>query len=192
MLPPPRAFADADIVLPDATTFMAFAKTDNMADLMSYLGDRLRVTRDVLREIRRHVMETPDLRTFIAWVDATDPQQIAPLTSQESRTVFDLGRAVQRPGDHPLKHIGEFATVVAGRALHRSLGGVFVCVDDNDGRKFAARSVPHGTTADLVIELVVQGMLTKADGKEIWQRGLYTENLQARATYGPRPAQYGL
>jgi hypothetical protein len=60
VLPPPRAFADADIVLPDATTFMAFAKTDNMADLMSYLGDRLRVTRDVLREIRRHVMETPD------------------------------------------------------------------------------------------------------------------------------------
>jgi hypothetical protein len=191
VLPPPRAFADAAIVLPDATTFMAFAKTDHMADLMSHLGDRLRVTRDVLREIRRHVMKTPDLRTFIAWVEATDPQQIAPLTSRESRTVFDLARAVQRPGDHPLKHIGEFATVVAGRALHRSVGGVLVCIDDNDGRRFAAQSVPSRTTAELVIELVVQGILTKADGEEIWHRGLYTENLQARASYSPR-AQYGL
>jgi hypothetical protein len=35
VLPPPRAFADAAIVLPDATTFMAVAKTDHVADLMS-------------------------------------------------------------------------------------------------------------------------------------------------------------
>lgn len=178
--PAPR-FIAARVVLGDATVAVNFVKAGAIDLLVTYLGNQLMVGRDVLEELRRLVtMRFPPLEAFVRWVEADETARLAPLSPQGILKAEDLARALRLPTDHPRTHIGECATVVIAEEMTATGVVPLVCMDDRDGKDLARRArLNVADSAELVIEMVMEGAITEAIGDRIWRRGLFPDQREA-------------
>jgi len=168
------------VVLTDSTVAVNFAKAGAVGILIEYLADRVLVCRDVLEELRRIIAVHPSLASFVKPVDADEEARIAPLSLAGLQKVDDLARALRLPDDHPRKHIGECATVVAAQEMTARGIVPFVCMDDRDGKQLARQArLTFGDSPELVIEMVLQGAIRDSVGAQIWRRGLFPEQRSA-------------
>jgi hypothetical protein len=164
----------ASEVLLDASTLCHFAKHGLLERLRDHLGDRVRITREVERELLRlsSSSEFEQLAEYLAkdgaivrsqgkWPKRTKnlPDALKP----EFTRLLALKRAL---GEHDRAHAGEIATVLMAKHRQSDL----VIMDDNWGSDLARRSygLEVMSTARLVQEMVACGALTEDDGFKVF------------------------
>jgi hypothetical protein len=133
----------AKLVLLDSSPFFRFCEGGQVINLAAYLGKRAHITLEVAGELQRKSSQYTDLKTLerMKWPPADNKLE---LTSQLKQELLDILRAIQEPGDHPMKHAGEISTVL----MAQYLGGELIVLEDRDGRQLALRrKVPRLSTA---------------------------------------------
>ena len=152
--------AEAGLVLLDASVPHRFCDAQLLPELIRYLRDNARVTPEVQDELRRNAQraEYAGLRLLerTSWPTPTD------VLPPALRVEFEhTRRAVQEPGDPPARHVGEIATVL----MAEHLGADLVIMDDELGKRLLKKKhLSRISTAQLVLEMVVAGVLNQAQG----------------------------
>jgi hypothetical protein len=152
--------AQAELVLLDASVPHRFCDAQLLPELIRYLRDNARVTPEVQDELRRNARreDYAGLRLLerANWPSPTD------VLPPEMRVEFEhIRRAVQQLGDPPERHIGEISTVL----MAQHLGADLVIMDDDLGKRLVRKKrLSRISTAQLVLEMVVEGALDEAQG----------------------------
>ncbi|MEZ5121169.1 MAG: hypothetical protein R2736_06285 [Solirubrobacterales bacterium] len=151
----------AELILLDSSPFFRFCEGGQLLNLASYLGQRAHITLEVDGELRMRSATThPELKTLdrLRWPPSERRLELPAPLKQE---LLDILRAIQEPGDHPLKHAGEISTVLMGQHL----GGKLIVLEDRDGKALAGRrGVPRMSTAMLASEMVATGAISEPEG----------------------------
>ena len=150
----------ARVVLLDASVPHRFCDARLLPELITYLAQNAWVTPEVDGELRRSARSETyaslRLLEHAGWPKVTEPMPLA-LRPEYS----DLLRAAQQPGDKPGKHAGEVTTVL----MAQHLGAEVVVIDDQFGKALARRrEIPRLSTAQLALEMVVEGHLAEDEG----------------------------
>jgi hypothetical protein len=189
------ASACAQEVMLDASPICRFAEHGLLEPMRRYLGDRARITREVERELQRlsGQQQFPQIREYlcadgtIVRSDGKWPQRTGQLPSTLRADYVNLLQGKRRFGEHERAHSGEIATVLM--AQHR--GADLVVIDDGWGKNLAkSRGLQTMTTARLVLEMVVAGLLSEEQGFTVYDgatpaevgRSRYEESLSRLRT----------
>lgn len=165
---------DAGTVLLDTSVFYRFCDGHQLRVLKVYLASRARISREVARELfvapRDGVYR--DLATIREppWPKRTG-QVPSPLRLDADRLIQEARLQDARDNgtdiaDVPLhKHAGEVTTVIMAQHLRADL----VVVDDRFGKDLArARKIPRISTAQLCLQMVVEGQLSEGEGFSVF------------------------
>lgn len=152
-----RPVASADRLYVDTTVFINLGKQGSLIPLIKYLGKRARIVNEVDAELQRN-STLEDFR-FLGTLDMIrdwPPEPAVVLTTEQMQEVLDIKRAIERPGDHPLKDLGEIASVIAAKAD----GRVPVISDDGTAAMLCSvRGIARLTTPDVLEEMIAAGEL---------------------------------
>ncbi|MEI6449143.1 MAG: hypothetical protein WCP98_04235 [Actinomycetes bacterium] len=157
-----------DIVLLDASVIVNFCSAGHGRRLASYFGAVARLSCDVQDELLRLARSSPAVRALLAAWPVAPPLELSAAWAAKAAAIRALLRA---PGDHANAHAGEVATVLLAEQLRADRNvRVLIVVDDRDGKMLAQRfGLPYRDTPQLIIEMVVAGALTEADGRRVWR-----------------------
>lgn len=145
----------------DTTVFVHFGRGGALIPLVSLLGERARIVSEVDREIERNSTK-PDhsFLSVLSKIRGWPPVPPIVLTPEQMREVLDIKNAVQQPGDHPLKDLGEIATVIAACADGRAP----VASDDGLAAKLCSvREMRRITSTELSAEMERGGVELGSD-----------------------------
>jgi hypothetical protein len=151
-------------ILLDSSPFFYFCEGGQVINLAGYLGKRAHITLEVDDELRRNSTQYIDLKTLhrMNWPPEDNKLELTAPLKQE---LLDILRAIQKPGDHPLKNAGEISTVL----MAQHLGGELVVLEDHEGKALALkRRVPRLSTAMLAAETVAVGAIGKPEGFAVY------------------------
>ncbi len=167
-MPDRRQPVSFDIVLLDASVIVNFCSAGHGRRLASYLGGAARLSGDAQVELLRLARSSPALRALLATWPLAPPLELSVARAAKAAAICALLRA---PGDHPNAHAGEVATVLLAEQLRDDRGvRALIVVDDRDGKMLAQRfSLPYRDTPQLIVEMVVAGALTEANGQRVWR-----------------------
>jgi hypothetical protein len=146
-----KPVASADRIYVDATVFINLGRQGELISLIKYLGTRARIVDEVDAELQRN--STLDDFRFLGTLEMIrdwPPVAAVVLTAEQMQEVLDIKRAIARPGDHPLKDLGEIASVIAAKAD----GMVPVISDDGTAAMLCSvRGIERLTTPDVLAEM---------------------------------------
>jgi hypothetical protein len=141
----------------DTTVFVNCGQIGALLALVRFVGDDARIVDEVAGELRRGSTRE-DLRFLgaLEMVRGWPPAPPARLTPEQMAEVLDIKRAIQRPGDHALKDLGEIASVVAAKAD----GGAPVASDDHTAAMLCSvRGLRRVSSADLIGQMRSAGLI---------------------------------
>lgn len=152
-----RPVESAERLYVDTTVFINLGKQGSLLTLIKYLGDRARIVNEVDVELQRNsTLEDFRFLGTLALVRDWPPVEAVVLTSEQMQEVLDIKRAIAQPGDHPLKDLGEIASVIAAKAD----GKVPVISDDGTAAMLCSvRGIDRLTTPDVLEEMRAAGVL---------------------------------
>lgn len=140
-------FEDIPRVYLDTTVFVIFGQSGELIPLLSRLAGRARIVNEVDHEILRNSLKSEfSFLKVLGLIKNWPPAPPIELTAEQMTEVLSIKNAVKRPGDHPLKDLGEIATVIAAQAD----GGVPVASDDGLAAKLCwVRGIRRITSVEL-------------------------------------------
>ncbi len=151
-------------VLLDSSALFYFCQGGQVINLAMYLRERAYVTLEVDEELRRKSTRYVDLKTLqrMKWPPENNKLELTAPLKQE---LLDILRAIQQPGDHPLKNAGEISTVL----MAQHLGGDLVVLEDHEGKRLALRrQVPRLSTAMLAAEMVAVSHIGESEAFAVY------------------------
>jgi hypothetical protein len=149
--------ASAERLFIDTTVFINLGKQGSLIPLIKYLGKRARIVNEVDAELQRNsTLEDFTFLKTLAMIRDWPPAEAVVLTPDQMQEVLEIKRAIARPGDHPLKDLGEIASVIAAKAD----GLVPVISDDGTAAMLCSvRGIARLTTPDVLQEMRDAGAL---------------------------------
>jgi hypothetical protein len=161
---------EARVILVDTSVFYRFCDAGLLSPLKSYLASRARITREVGREL--FVAPLDNVHRDLAslqnppWPKKTGqvPTPLRPEANRlkdEARLREARAKGVDVAEIPAYKHAGEVTTVL----MAEHLGANLVIIDDDFGKSLArARKVPRISTAQLILQMVIDGRLSEDQG----------------------------
>jgi hypothetical protein len=165
---------NAASVLVDSSCFVNFAgKGDpgHLLGLIAYLKDRTYAS--IVDEVEREIARLSGLRDrrqkpkhpgLAMWPNLRDRPARVSVHRDYTHEMADMIRALRQPGDHPLAHYGEAATIVKAKET-----GAVAILDDRGAKALAKpRGVDFISTPQLVAQMVIDRGLSETDGLTVY------------------------
>jgi hypothetical protein len=179
--------AAAHIIVADTSPIRTFVEAGGQRAFAAFLGDRVRITVDVARELEDAASTLPGLRSFLkAW----PPHPPVDLPADLKLQAADILGFVANDLRASLQDLGEVTAVLLAQRM-RDTGECdepLLLVDDQRHGKALARlrGLPFLDTPGLIIEMVCVGALPQALGAKVWRAAfsdrskwpLFDESLQ--------------
>lgn len=149
--------AELDNLYLDTTVFVNLGEAGALLSLIKFVGDRARIVNEVFVELKRN-SSREDFRFLLTLEMIRDwpPSPPVELSPEQMQEVLDIKRAIAGPGDHPLKDLGEIASVVAAKADGLSP----VASDDHTAAMLCSnRGLKRLTSDELTEQLRAAGFL---------------------------------
>ncbi len=159
-----RPVESAERLYVDTTVFINLGKQGSLLTLVKYLGKRARIVNEVDVELQRNsTLEDFRFLGTLEMIRDWPPVAAVVLTPEQMQEVLDIKRAIAQPGDHPMKDLGEIASVIAAKAD----GLVPVISDDKTAAMLCSvRGIERLTTPDVLKEMVAVGLLESEQSSE--------------------------
>jgi hypothetical protein len=148
----------------DAGPFFRFGETGCLLDLLTFLGTKVVVTREVETELLRNARKNE--YAFLRVLQHVQPPlDVVDLSPKNAEELLDRVRAARKPGDHPDAHKGEISTVL----LAAEVADVLVICDDPLGKRLAKKkTIARLSTVQLAAELVAGEELSHEEGLAVF------------------------
>jgi predicted nucleic acid-binding protein len=161
----------AEIVVADTSPLVTFSQAGAYRQLARYLGERVRLTPDVLRELETGVSRGAVPAYLLGALPAACVVELPPLLQQKAYDIIGFVR--DEYGRRAVQDLGEVTSVLLAEHLRddRGLRTVLLMDDIEHGKKLAAvRKLPVVDTQGLILEMVCGGVMPEALGGKVWRQ----------------------
>lgn len=167
---PSPSIAAAAIVVVDSSPVRNFVRAGAQRAFAGYLGDRVRLTVDVHRELRDAAVSNPGLRMLLRDWPPSEPVDLPDHLKQKAADI--LGFVTDGPLAS-LQDLGEVTCVLLAQHLRESgecADPVLLLDDVRHGKNLASpRRLTVVETPALIIEMVCAGAIPETLGRKAWR-----------------------